>query len=95
VAGGCNITQEFARVTKTAKIERMCDFYRRMTQEILLEQLREVTAQELELLQSATERGKCYAENKAETATTDSQGQGAAEAEGALHLSASQQLPLM
>lgn len=55
--GGCNITQEFARVTKTAKIERMCDFYRRMTQEILLEQLREVTAQELELLQSATERG--------------------------------------
>lgn len=54
--GGCNITQEFARATKTAKIERMCDFYRRMTQEILREQLREATAQESELLQPATER---------------------------------------
>ena len=54
--GGCNITQEFARATKTAKIERMCDFYRRMTQEILREQLREVTAAESELLQTATER---------------------------------------
>lgn len=54
--GGCNITQEFARVTKTAKIERMCDFYRRMTQEILREQLREATASESELLQTATER---------------------------------------
>jgi len=42
--GGCNITQEFARATKTAKIERMCDFYRLMTQEILREQLREATA---------------------------------------------------
>ena len=40
--GGCNITQEFARATKTAKIERMCDFYRRMTQKLLLEQLHEV-----------------------------------------------------
>lgn len=54
--GGCNITQEFAWATKTAKIERMCDFYRRMTQEILREQLREATSQEPELLQPATER---------------------------------------
>lgn len=38
-AGGCNITQEFALATKSTKIERMCDFYRRMTQEILLDQL--------------------------------------------------------
>lgn len=45
--GGCNITQEFAQATKTAKIERMCDFYRRMTQEILREQLREATVPEL------------------------------------------------
>lgn len=44
--GGCIITQELARATKTAKIERMCDFYRRMTQEILREQLREATASE-------------------------------------------------
>ncbi|MBI1952428.1 radical SAM protein [Candidatus Saccharibacteria bacterium] len=42
--GGCNITQEFARATKTAKIERMCDFYRSTTQELLREQLRGVTA---------------------------------------------------
>ena len=54
--GGCNITQEFARATKTAKIERTCDFYRRMTQEILREQLREATALKPELLQTATER---------------------------------------
>ncbi len=54
--GGCNITQEFARATKTVKIERMCDFYRRMTQEILREQLREATASEPVLLQPATER---------------------------------------
>ncbi len=54
--GGCNITQEFARATKTAKIERMCDFYRRMTQEILREQLREATVSEPDLLQPATER---------------------------------------
>lgn len=40
--GGCNITQEFARATKTAKIDRMCDFYRLMTQKLLLEQLHEV-----------------------------------------------------
>ncbi len=44
--GGCNITQEFASATKIVKIERMCDFYRRMTQEILREQLREATASE-------------------------------------------------
>lgn len=54
--GGCNITQEFARATKTAKIERMCDFYRRMTQEILREQLQEATASEPALLQTAAER---------------------------------------
>ena len=54
--GGCNITQEFARATKTAKIERMCDFYRRMTKEILREQLRGATASEPTLLQLATER---------------------------------------
>lgn len=48
--GGCNITQEFARATKTTKIERMCDFYHRMTQEILRGQLREATASEPELL---------------------------------------------
>lgn len=42
--GGCNITQEFAWATQTAKIERMCEFYRRTTEEILREQLREVTA---------------------------------------------------
>ncbi|MBI2278660.1 MAG: radical SAM protein [Candidatus Brennerbacteria bacterium] len=54
--GGCNITQEFARATKTVKIERMCDFYRRMTHEILREQLREATASGPELLQPATER---------------------------------------
>ena len=42
--GGCHITQEFARIKKTVKIERMCDFYRRITQEILQEQLREVMA---------------------------------------------------
>lgn len=39
--GGCNITQEFARATKTAKNDRMCDFYRQMTKELLLEQLQE------------------------------------------------------
>jgi uncharacterized protein len=36
--GGCNITQEFARATNTSKIDRMCDFYRKMTRELLLEQ---------------------------------------------------------
>ncbi|HVX58108.1 MAG TPA: radical SAM protein [Candidatus Saccharimonadales bacterium] len=40
--GGCNITQEFARATSSAKIDRMCDFYRLMTQEILRGQLREL-----------------------------------------------------
>ena len=37
--GGCNITQEFTRTTKTAKIKRMCAFYRKMTCELLFEQL--------------------------------------------------------
>ncbi len=41
--GGCKITQEFAQTMKIAKIERMCDFYRQMTQEILRDQLRETT----------------------------------------------------
>jgi len=54
--GGCNITQEFARATKNAKIKRMCDFYRRMTQEILLEQLREAVVSEPELLPPPMER---------------------------------------
>ncbi len=40
--GGCNITHEFAGVNKTAKVERMCSFYRRMTTELLLEQLKDV-----------------------------------------------------
>lgn len=40
--GGCHITQEFARAKQTVKIERMCDFYRQMTRELLLEQLHEV-----------------------------------------------------
>lgn len=39
-AGGCNITQEFARAVDSAKIERMCEFYRGMTRELLLEDLR-------------------------------------------------------
>lgn len=43
--GGCNITQEFARATKTSKIERMCDFYRQMTRELLLEQLQDVDSE--------------------------------------------------
>lgn len=43
--GGCNITQEFARATHTAKIDRMCDFYRRMTQELLREELGMFAAQ--------------------------------------------------
>lgn len=54
--GGCNITKEFAQATKTTKIKRMCDFYRRMTQKILCEQLRETTALESEFLSTATER---------------------------------------
>lgn len=40
--GGCEITQEFSRASNTAKIERMCDFYRQMTRELLTEQLREL-----------------------------------------------------
>ena len=39
--GGCNITQEFAKASHTDKIDRMCDFYRLMTKELLLEQLQE------------------------------------------------------
>ena len=39
--GGCEITQEFARATNTVKIKRMCDFYRQMTHELLVEQLQE------------------------------------------------------
>ncbi len=42
--GGCNITREFAATAKTVKIERMCDFYRQMTSELLLEQLQEIDA---------------------------------------------------
>ena len=53
--GGCNITQEFARATKTAKIERMCDFYRQMTYELLLEELQEMNS-EVELEKIPTER---------------------------------------
>ncbi len=53
--GGCNITQEFARATKTAKIERMCDFYRQMTHELLLEELQEMNS-EVELEEIPTER---------------------------------------
>jgi len=36
--GGCNITQEFVGATKNTKTERMCDFYRSMTKELLLKQ---------------------------------------------------------
>ncbi|MBI2099308.1 radical SAM protein [Candidatus Uhrbacteria bacterium] len=53
--GGCNITQEFAQATKTTKIERMCVFYRQMTRELLLEQLRE-NVPEVESEKIQTER---------------------------------------
>lgn len=43
--GGCNITHEFAHTVKSVKIERMCVFYRRMTKEIIQEQLLEVISQ--------------------------------------------------
>lgn len=43
--GGCNITQEFAHAAKTMKIKRMCNFYRQMTKELLLEQLREISSE--------------------------------------------------
>lgn len=43
--GGCEITQEFSRITNTAKTERMCDFYRQMTCKLLIEQLRELNAE--------------------------------------------------
>ena len=39
--------------------------------------------------------GECHAKGAAEAVATGPQGQGVAEAEGALHLSASQQLPLI
>lgn len=42
--GGCIITQEVARGVETEKIKRMCDFYRRMTREIIREQLQEAIA---------------------------------------------------
>lgn len=53
--GGCNITQEFARATKIAKIDRMCDFYRLMTHKLLLEQLHEMDL-EVGQEESQTER---------------------------------------
>jgi len=37
--GGCNITHEFANSTSEKNIEKMCDFYRKMTNELLVEQL--------------------------------------------------------
>lgn len=41
--GGCYITQEFASFTKNfAKINFMCNIYRKMTRELLVEQLREI-----------------------------------------------------
>lgn len=40
--GGCNITREFVCATKVSKIDRMCDFYRQMTNKLLIEQFREV-----------------------------------------------------
>jgi len=39
--GGCNITKEYALYKNSSKIERMCEFYRLMTRELLLEQIRE------------------------------------------------------
>jgi uncharacterized protein len=39
-AGGCYITHEFEQETHSDKLARMCEFYRAMTTEILLEQLR-------------------------------------------------------
>ncbi|HNP74910.1 MAG TPA: radical SAM protein [bacterium] len=38
--GGCMITHEFSLKAENAKIERMCDFYIRMTEEIIRDQLR-------------------------------------------------------
>ncbi len=38
-AGGCKITREFASLNKTAKTDRMCVFYRHMTEKLLLESL--------------------------------------------------------
>jgi uncharacterized protein len=41
--GGCNITQEFARARESSKIERMCEFYRGMTRELAIDQLRDIS----------------------------------------------------
>jgi uncharacterized protein len=40
--GGCNISYEFSKITNTMKVERMCEFYRKATKEILHEQLQDV-----------------------------------------------------
>lgn len=40
--GGCNITREFASAVGNNKLEPMCNLYRRMTEELLLEQLHDV-----------------------------------------------------
>jgi radical SAM protein with 4Fe4S-binding SPASM domain len=40
--GGCEITQEFACANQAA-LQHICNFYRHMTREILVEQLQEVT----------------------------------------------------
>ena len=40
--GGCEITHEFSQRQTIKKIERMCDFYRQMTCELLTEQLQEL-----------------------------------------------------
>lgn len=40
--GGCKIAEEFADATQTAKPEQSCELYRRMTKELLFEQLAEV-----------------------------------------------------
>ena len=39
--GGCQITREFSCAQKTPKVEQMCSLYRRMTTELLLDQLRD------------------------------------------------------
>lgn len=40
--GGCNITQEYANRSSESSIERMCDFYRIVTQEVIREQIQEL-----------------------------------------------------
>lgn len=42
-AGGCHITQEFARATGSTKIERMCALYQATTKALVLELLRDST----------------------------------------------------